>query len=425
MGAMGKPGGVLVTHSATAFPGLSGSYFVVEPEIAVLYLAANVHAGERTDARMRDVLALPIRWDRILELGHVHGVAGLVRHRLRVGGHWHGVPDSAGRALDTWHGAMRFKHLARARQLAHILSAASAAGIDPIVLKGAALAAMAYPHPAMRPMVDIDLLVKPDEVGAMAAILERVGYVPAEVHYSEAFNRARGYHLLFTDPAGHRLAVEVHWRVASLLEQRNALSASALRARTIRMRVVAIPGIEQQDALVLAPEAQIVYLATHAAKERHSLSELKLLADIAAIAGGARPPDWSAVSRFAVRVQARTATFAALALARNLLGAAVPPSVLADLRPPRPLLWALDRTLNPATILDPVSGDRRAIVKYLVVDSPATTARLLREHLIPPADAIQEYYPRVGTRSIAVAYVLHAAGIGFSALRKAGMWLCR
>jgi hypothetical protein len=187
--------------------------------------------------------------------------------------------------------------------------------------------------------------------------------------------------------------------------------------------VANLPGVPTRHARILTPEAHIVFLATHAAKERHVFSELKLLADIAALAGGPRAVDWPAVGRLAHQAQARTTTYVTLALARDLLGAAVPPTIMAELRPARPLIWALERSLNPPAVLDPITDDRRAIVKYLVVDRPIVMAKMLREHVLPPPDAMREYYPDLQPRGLAVAYLWHIAVISAAAIRKSVLWL--
>src|SRR5690242_13184410 len=94
-----------------SFRGLSGRHYVVAPETTLLFLTANVHAGHDIDAHLRAVLDLPIKWDRVVELSNAHGTTELVRYRLRNGGHWNSVPEPVRSALDSWHHAMRIKHL--------------------------------------------------------------------------------------------------------------------------------------------------------------------------------------------------------------------------------------------------------------------------------------------------------------------------
>ena len=60
------------------------------------------------------------------------------------------------------------KRLAAAQSL---LGALNRAGIDAVVFKGLPMAALAYPHPALRPFGDVDLLVAPEDAGRVAAAL--------------------------------------------------------------------------------------------------------------------------------------------------------------------------------------------------------------------------------------------------------------
>ncbi len=63
-----------------------------------------------------------------------------------------------------------------AQQLGQILQACHRQEVPVIVLKGALLAPVAYPDPALRPMNDIDLLFQPADISRAGAILESLGY---------------------------------------------------------------------------------------------------------------------------------------------------------------------------------------------------------------------------------------------------------
>ena len=56
------------------------------------------------------------------------------------------------------------------------LAALANAGLKPLVIKGFALAHLYYPHPALRRMADIDLLVRPKELERAGEALETVGW---------------------------------------------------------------------------------------------------------------------------------------------------------------------------------------------------------------------------------------------------------
>ena len=62
------------------------------------------------------------------------------------------------------------------RVLREVLDAFNAAGIDAVVLKGAALAHVLYPAVGLRPMSDIDLLVDPQLTRRAQALLAELGF---------------------------------------------------------------------------------------------------------------------------------------------------------------------------------------------------------------------------------------------------------
>ncbi len=98
-------------------------------------------------------------WQAILRKVERWGLAPLVYTNLRQVVQSGQVPKPVAERLrhlyhrDTIHG------IARRELLRTTLLRFSEAGVPVIVLKGAALAALVYPSPALRPMRDIDLLV--------------------------------------------------------------------------------------------------------------------------------------------------------------------------------------------------------------------------------------------------------------------------
>src|SRR3954452_1614110 len=62
------------------------------------------------------------------------------------------------------------------RFAAELLEAFAAAGVDVLLLKGAALARLLYEPGERRGYVDVDLLVRPDHLERAASVLKGVGY---------------------------------------------------------------------------------------------------------------------------------------------------------------------------------------------------------------------------------------------------------
>ncbi len=80
----------------------------------------------------------------------------------------------------------------RARVVADVARAMAQARVPFLVLKGAALAHLVYADPRLRPMRDVDLLVRKSDVGRACDVLTRCGFspggiaVPARHHHVQA-----------------------------------------------------------------------------------------------------------------------------------------------------------------------------------------------------------------------------------------------
>jgi hypothetical protein len=72
--------------------------------------------------------------------------------------------------------AAKGAYVARAHQLEQLAEGLARAGLNALLVKGAALALTHYPEPWERPMGDIDLMSRPDELERVVRALEKMGY---------------------------------------------------------------------------------------------------------------------------------------------------------------------------------------------------------------------------------------------------------
>ena len=212
----------------------------------------------------------------------MHGVSSLLRERLR----WAG-PES-------WRGFLneqRDHSIGRYRQIARILEAvdshARADGIAFVALKGAALHALDIYAAGERPMGDIDLLIRSEDVQAMSRVLEACGYAAAfRTHRHEVFqprlkrplNGPRlGEHV--DDP----INIEVHTRVAEGLPIREIEITQFLFPRSAHAGLNAYP----------TAASLMLHLLLHAAGNMRARAlRLLQLHDIASLGSRFVPADW-------------------------------------------------------------------------------------------------------------------------------------
>src|SRR5262245_38151271 len=130
----------------------------VEPFFPLLAVCARAQAHPAQAALLREQAQALQQWDALPAQAEAHGLVPLVYTHLQAAGI--AVPPAIKQQLLGYY--MQHAHATRVRTqvLSDILTCYQAARIDALVLKGAALAHMVYPQPVLRPMRDIDILVR-------------------------------------------------------------------------------------------------------------------------------------------------------------------------------------------------------------------------------------------------------------------------
>jgi hypothetical protein len=208
-----------------------------------------------------------------------------------------------------------------AAELVAVLEGLRRSGVAALAVKGPVSAVLCYGDIGLRTYSDLDVLVAPDDVGAATACLEARGYA-APFALSPGWRACllrSDSEMLFRHPDGRRL-VDLHWslmpRGYSFTPGRDGPFA---RERTVR--------IGSSDVPTLDVEATLLFLLLHGAK--HDWRSLGWLCDVAELVRRRTELDWDAVVAWSARPGPRRLIDVGLALAHDLLDAAVPAPALA------------------------------------------------------------------------------------------------
>ena len=261
-------------------------------------------------------------WDQLAIVSYAHGIAPLVYHSLVESDAIGLVTVAVAQKLRSSYYANAARNSLLYDELKTLQLALGQEKLDVIILKGAALAETVYPHRALRPMSDIDLLVRRERLANVESKLLSMDYaVDASTH---EHHREHHYHLVFTKSAAP--SIEVHWH----LQRPTGPFRIDIQNLWERSQKTQIAGVE---ALVLSTEDLVLHLCQHFWK--HNLAGgIRPICDIAETTryyGDA--VDWTKVANTSSKWEMNAASYLVLSLARELLDAPIPKDFLNEVRP--------------------------------------------------------------------------------------------
>lgn len=241
--------------------------------------------------------------------------------------------------------------------LRNLLDAFSRQSIDSVTLKGMHLAETYYPHPALRPVDDLDLLIRPRDAKRARKILVGAG---GEIR-EETVTAAK-----YLFPA-----------TGVFLELHTGLRAPERRDPAFAIRIEdfwreSVPArIAGGGTRVLPPTLNLLYLAAHLS--HHAFSRLIWFYDLFLVIGKTGGEiDWERLAARAGEYRCAGQVYYPLLLTGILFGAAVPEPARARLAP-RPAKRLITRSLvNTRSVLAgriAGSGLKARLLRLLLNDS--------------------------------------------------------
>jgi hypothetical protein len=291
------------------------------PEHAWLCRLARTNIAPRAlEELARDAASLD--FDVLFATADLHGVTELLHPAFAAVRAT--LPASALERLETRVVQVTALNLSRAAQLIQLIERLRSSGIDALAFKGPTLSQIIYGQLGRRASTDLDILVHRRDAARVRPLLVADGYsLPPR-------RRHRGGSLLYgLFPAAGRddtllppvpalAAVDVHVGF-SYWTQGIRMDVDALFTRAVGVDVLG------RTVRTLSPDDLLLVLSIHGLM--HGWSALRLLTDIDGVA--TRVQDWERVVSRAQAAKALRVLWVALLLSSDVLGTAVPESVLA------------------------------------------------------------------------------------------------
>jgi hypothetical protein len=216
-------------------------------------------AGQATGSIARDDDSA---WQSLLQAGRFHGVLPLV-HAGWAGADLRQATSELfadGCAAEARRVAA--VDLAQRQAIAQVLPVIAAAGGEPVLLKGIALAWTHYAAPSLRPRADIDVLIAPASRAAVARALADAGLIAALQLPGEHVSSQATWTL--TTTGGSTQSFDVHWRINN-----SPVLARLLDHAEIAAGSLPLPVLGPAARVTTAPHALLI-AALHRAGSRDS-----------------------------------------------------------------------------------------------------------------------------------------------------------
>ncbi|WP_420642953.1 nucleotidyltransferase family protein [Candidatus Leptofilum sp.] len=316
------------------------------------------------------------------------------------------LPEGVNGRLQTINTASRERTQAMLDACTEILATFKQAGIEVMLLKGAVLAPLYYPDPLLRPLADLDLLIRPKDVAASREMmLNQLGFR----YYSrsaedEVYLRGERKSNIWAPDNVH--PVEIHF---TLREEYAGIGYEL--AEIMWRESEERPYWQNTPACIPNPAALLLHVCAHTSSDwLIQRGRLMHIDDIRKLCATMQPTDWQTFARL---VQPSTARFIypALAFVGKYTRLAIPADTLNWLRencPPVLLDWLAHTELADASEANPVnrSGIGLEIAQRLS-RSRLDMARFWLRSFFPRRYNLAKRYPKlVETPFWPLAYLL-------------------
>lgn len=263
----------------------------------LLLTCTRIKPDDKSIHKIKDLIGSGLNWEYIVEKVSQYGLASLLFHNLRGINENGSVPQEVMATLKKGYYENALRNMKLYNELGKALTVLKDAGIDAVVLKGAVLAETVYRDIGLRPMGDIDIMVRFDRKNENhVRIIINADTPPFDIHENlrgkDSFNRTINTQKLWENAEPIKLA--------------------------------------KVNTLKLCPEHQLLHLIVHG----NYFKGFIWLCDIAEFVRHYKGSmDWKKAISEAKQYGYKNLLFFQLYSARELLDAPVPDDVLYGLQP--------------------------------------------------------------------------------------------
>ena len=254
-------------------------------------------------------------WRGLRDAALEHGVAAIL-YRLIVESGSTATPPEQLESLHALTAANEHRSLRMGMQLLRIVEQLSREGIDALPVKGPVMAEALYGDAGLRHSVDLDIAIRPGDIGAARRVLLAEGFRQI-TGVGIGLDRLLASECEFAlESPEHGLVIDLHWR----LGPRFAHASLPVEDLMANAGTTTFLG---RDLLTLSREDLFAVMCVHGA-HNHRWNELELVAALGAWGAAAARSDWLPLLDRAARLGCLRRCIIGCLLMREVTGVALP-----------------------------------------------------------------------------------------------------
>jgi hypothetical protein len=148
----------------------------LSPEDTLLLLTCRAFLSRQEEERLARLAGPELDWTYIVWRAENNRTIPLLEWHLRRVERLHVMPAEVRAYVERWTVMSRLRSVLEFRNLATILEAFDRAAIPCFLVKGPDLALLRYPDPFLRPMTDVDIMIRPGDVFRVQRLMFELGY---------------------------------------------------------------------------------------------------------------------------------------------------------------------------------------------------------------------------------------------------------
>ncbi|AJC82539.1 hypothetical protein IE4803_PB00500 (plasmid) [Rhizobium etli bv. phaseoli str. IE4803] len=148
----------------------------LSPEDSILLITCRAYLRPEDEERLVRLCKEPVNWPYVVWRAEHNRTVPLLEHHLRHLDLLTLLPTEAAHYVRCWTVMSKVRSALEFRNLPEIMDALDRAGIAFFLVKGPDLALLHYPDPLLRPMTDLDIMVKPADAQRVQRLMFDLGY---------------------------------------------------------------------------------------------------------------------------------------------------------------------------------------------------------------------------------------------------------